>query len=122
MEIFITTAIPAVFGAAVQELLYWYNLRGQLTAQRYQRLIRSSTYWWITGGMILAAGVFATFWFWAPTEPRISLGFGVTFPLFLKEMQRARSQKPTQLGGTEVPDRRPSMSTTPKEDYFTPWH
>jgi len=52
----------AMLGAALQEFVYWYDMRSKLDAAKYQRMMHSKVYWFITVGMMWLSG-FGT-WAW----------------------------------------------------------
>jgi len=81
-----TVMLIASFGAAVQELVTWYNIRNQLESAEYQRLIHSSGYWAITALMVLVAGIGTALWFHGEKHSfRDYLLLGAGFPLVLKK-------------------------------------
>lgn len=49
---FIHVMLPAALGAALQELLYWWQLRFKLTQDKYQTELRSPVYWILVTAMI----------------------------------------------------------------------
>lgn len=97
-----TIAGPAALGAAVQELIYWYNLRHQLDEERYQRLIASKGYWIVVGAFVIGAALSAMVWFAGgeKVSHKESFIFGVGLPLLIKQLGLARGSKVT-LGHRE---------------------
>jgi len=85
-----TAVWPAMLGAAFQELLYWYQLRGQLTSAQNQVLLRSPIYWAITCAMIVASG-FGTAIFYGDRVKAIDglCILGAAFPLIFKKLVNA---------------------------------
>ena len=45
MSQFEMPTLVATFGAVIQEVAYWYELRAKLTAQKYDSLMESKAYW-----------------------------------------------------------------------------
>jgi hypothetical protein len=91
----------AAGGAAIQEILWWHNLRFELEKRKYQKLLSSGPYWGITLAFIASAGVVALAWYAARKDfsPRDVLLFGASLPLLLKAT--AKSRKPEQHLGDE---------------------
>ena len=56
MHALLTVFLPAAFGSALQELLYWYDFRKKLSNKTYQAQLRSVGYWTIIIAMIIATG------------------------------------------------------------------
>jgi len=96
----------AILGSALQELVYWYDLKGKLQQQRYVRLIHSPSYWIITGLMIVGAGLGT--WIWYQGEPTLTLRqyfiTGAAFPLLLKKAASALGAEKLHLGARLGPE------------------
>jgi hypothetical protein len=100
----------ASFGAAMLELIYWYELRNRLENRRYRNLLRSTSYWVIVGAFIIGSGIATWIWYGMEQsgqmsrEPREYFLVGAAFPLLLKRAFGAidSSGKPT-LGANERP-------------------
>jgi hypothetical protein len=77
----------SLFGAVMQELIYWYQLRTKLKQIEYRELITSKAYWLVTALMILVGPVGVIVWFYgnegALTARDYAL-FGAAFPLVFK--------------------------------------
>ncbi len=76
----------ATFGASVQEVVHWYNLRAVLHHKKYQRLLRSKSYWILTLTMALVSGVGS--WLMYGEEMTSTHGqfiLGAAFPLLFKK-------------------------------------
>ena len=85
----------AAFGASLQELLHWYELREKLSAQKYKRLLRSKGYWILVGLMIVASGIaIAIYAQKKDKEPIDLMLLGAAVPvLFKKGVSAAQSRK-----------------------------
>ncbi|NMO21665.1 hypothetical protein HPC49_43860 [Pyxidicoccus fallax] len=74
-------------GSALQELLHWYGLREHLSTPRYKQVIKSASYWIVTGLMIVGSGV--AVWLWFADEGDIParqyLVLGAALPLIFKK-------------------------------------
>jgi hypothetical protein len=89
----------AAFGAAMLELIYWYELRKRLENRRYRKLLRSWAYWFVIGSFVVGSGV-AT-WIWYGMEPAGKMSqdprdyflVGAALPLLLKGAVRALGSK-----------------------------
>jgi hypothetical protein len=96
----------ALVGAAAQELLHWYDLRGKLGFKRLQALCRSSEYWIITTLMILMSPLCC--WLLLgeqSTSKQTAFLAGAAFPLLFKKGVSAFAQKDqTTLGDSSVRD------------------
>lgn len=102
LEVFVARIALGAFGAALQELLYWYVLKTRLQSQRYQALLRSRQYWLITCLMILASGIATSIYFEPSYSPRLwdMVIFGAAFPVLLKQFIKAARAKTITLGDT----------------------
>lgn len=91
--------IAAACGASLQELLYWYDLRQHLKHKRYERLLRSTAYWIVTGLMIALSTVGTWLWFdGATVDARHYLLVGAAFPLLFKSAVPAVAARRVVLG------------------------
>ncbi|MBZ4418804.1 hypothetical protein [Myxococcus sp. RHSTA-1-4] len=74
-------------GSALQELLHWYGLREHLSTPRYKQVIKSVSYWIVTGLMIVGSGVAVWLWFSddADLPARQYLVLGAALPLIFKK-------------------------------------
>jgi hypothetical protein len=97
------TAFIAFFGALLQELAYWYELRSKLHEETLLQITGSGQYWVITLAMILASGIATPIWF-APEipEPRTALLVGAAFPMILKKAIAATIEQAPKLGARTV--------------------
>ena len=96
--------LSASTGAAMQELLYWYEIYKSLDFAKYQSLIRSRPYWMIVAGLVLITGIVALFWFGDEghaSNKRDVFVFGISLPLIVKQLMRARPEQ-IKLGGKGV--------------------
>jgi hypothetical protein len=74
--------LPAAFGASMQELGYWWQLRAKLSIQKYRYQMRSPAYWIIVVLMVVGSAVGTMYWFWTEkTVPRDCMVLGASFPL-----------------------------------------
>ena len=91
----------AATGATLQEAIWWYNLRLQLSNTKYRRLFRSPSYWLVTAAFIALTGVAALFWY--SDQPNVPgkevILLGAAMPLLLK--QGIKTGKPEQHLGAE---------------------
>jgi len=85
----------AFFGAAIQELAYWFEIRDRLEDGRSRLTIG---YWVITVLMILASTIGTLFWFdnHRSSDPRDFIVTAAAFPLIMK---RAVSAVAAARGG-----------------------
>lgn len=85
----------AAFGAAMLELVYWYELRKRLDNRRYRKLLRSRAYWVVVGLFIVGSGLATWVWYGAEQagqmsqDPRDYFLVGAAIPLLLKSAVRA---------------------------------
>jgi hypothetical protein len=88
LVIFSTAAV----GAALQELLYWYDIYKRLEFKKYNRLMNSASYWAIVSAFIVMTGLVAIIWFSGGPQPipRDVFVFGISLPLIIKQVYRAR--------------------------------
>lgn len=88
-----------MFGAVLQELLFWYNLKAKLESAPYRELLTSPAYWGIVLAMIVGSGIASYVWF-APEQqtPRTYLLFGAAFPVLFKKALDAFIPKQARLG------------------------
>lgn len=98
----------ASFGAAMLELIYWYELRKRLENRRYRKLLRSIWYWLIVIAFILGSGLATWIWYgMEPTgrmsrAPREYLLLGAVMPLlFKKAVSTFFSNGTSKLGSDE---------------------
>jgi hypothetical protein len=86
-------AAAAAGGAAIQELVYWYNLRHQLDRPRYRKLIGSTTYWAVVAATLVGTGLVAMLWYYeaSAVSPKEALVFGIGLPLFVKQLAQSRA-------------------------------
>ena len=106
--------LAAILGAALQELVHWYDIRNTLTQKRYVTLLRSPAYWLITALMVLGSSLGT--WIWLDGENqslRTFLITGAAFPLILKKAVSAIRNG--QHLGAEKPS-----TTTVVASYFAP--
>jgi hypothetical protein len=91
--------LPAAFGAAMQELGYWWQLRFKLSVQKYRAQIRSPEYWIIVFIMIGGSAVGTMYWFGTQiTAPKDCMVLGASFPLIFKHAVDIMSHKRPTLG------------------------
>jgi uncharacterized membrane-anchored protein len=62
MQTWVTIILPAAFGAAIQELAYWWQLRHKLSARKYQEQMRSTAYWIVVVAMVIGSGIGTLIW------------------------------------------------------------
>jgi hypothetical protein len=95
-------------GAALQELLYWYDARAKLSLPKYSRLIKSPAYWAITILMAIGSACGCYVWFHGTMNtPATYLIAGAAFPLFLKKAVSAFLAKKVVFGSTSAAESRP---------------
>lgn len=84
-------AMPALVGAALQELLHWYNLRQHLSEAKNERILQSAPYWACTTLVLLLTPVAVHYWY--DNEPSVTsrtlLLSGAAMPVLLKKGIRA---------------------------------
>ena len=89
----------ALLGAAMQELLYWYEIRARLHIAQTAKLLRSPAYWLITILMILVCGIATHFWYLPDAQPlRTYLLTGAALPLLLKQGVKVLTPDKQRLG------------------------
>ena len=90
------------FGALVQEVLWWFNARHSLDAERYRRLVRSPGYWITTLLFVLVAGGVIVVWFMdgPPPSSKTLLLAGAGAPLLIKQGLKALTP-PQHFGHTK---------------------
>ncbi|RWA68842.1 hypothetical protein [Mesorhizobium sp.] len=112
---FYVPALTCLFGAALQELSHWYQLRTKLQTSEYNELIKSNIYWLVTTLMVVVTPVGVLVWFSdsiSNFKPRDFLLFGASFPLVFKSAvaAAAASQSTMKLG--------PKIKTAPIKTYL----
>jgi hypothetical protein len=76
----------ATFGAGLQELVHWYELRNKLDHEEYARLLRSRAYWVVVLLMIVGSGIGTAVWCdGGAYSGRDYMVFGAAFPLLMKK-------------------------------------
>jgi hypothetical protein len=94
--------LSALFGAAIQEVIYWFDLRRNLDNDEYVKLRRSLAYWVVTALMIVGSAIGTAIWFSDETvSPKNAMVFGAAFPLFLKHVVSAAGSR-ARLGTKDV--------------------
>jgi hypothetical protein len=102
----------ASFGALAQEFLHWYNLRTQLSINRYKKVLSSPSYWLMVIGLTVISGVFTWTWFHGDGKEHLLRDYlliGAAFPLILKKAVAA-------FGANKAP--KMGEKTTVLKDYF----
>ncbi len=98
--------LAAGLGAAAQEVLHWYDLRGKLGSERIEALLRSKEYWAITIATILICPPCC--WLLIGPEPvstKTAFLAGAGFPLLFKKGVSAFADKDqTPLGDASFRD------------------
>jgi hypothetical protein len=106
----------AALGSSLQELLHWYELREHLDEARYRKLIRSVSYWVVTGLMVVGSGV--AVWLWFSDTPEVParqyIVLGAALPLLFKKSVEALTAKKETAGGAPGKD----LRTASLRDYF----
>jgi hypothetical protein len=112
------SGLCALFGACVQELGHWYEVRGRVSSVTYLKLMASKAYWVITSAMIICSAVGPVLWKaneLANYTPFDFVIFGAAFPvLFKKAVAGIAENRPRRLGATRGDQ--PSLLWT----YFVP--
>lgn len=89
----------AALGASIQEVVYWYNARGKLAAEKYRTLIKSPAYWLLTLAMVAVSALGTWVWFKNEQQtPRMYMVVGAGFPLLLKQAVSALLSKESKFG------------------------
>jgi hypothetical protein len=99
----VTLAVAALLGAAAQELMWWYEIRHEIDAERYRRLIRSGAYWAVVVATMLLSTGGTLFMNWdrlSVVRHSDFLIFGAAFPLIFKQLvgSAGRRMKTSKLG------------------------
>lgn len=79
--------LAAFFGASLQEIVHWYELRSKLSLKRYKAQLASPAYWIITFTMIAASVCGTILWFandHTSPEPKTVMIMAAAFPMFFK--------------------------------------
>jgi hypothetical protein len=96
----------ALVGAAAQEVLHWYDLRGKLGSKRLRTLFHSTDYWIITLLMIIISPLCC--WFLVggeSTSKQTAFFAGAAFPLVFKKGVSAFAEKDQEtLGNATIKD------------------
>ncbi|MHA7212241.1 hypothetical protein ACX83E_00095 [Burkholderia pseudomallei] len=91
--------LPAALGAAMQETVYWWQLRFKLNQKKYRDQMRSPIYWALVLVMIFGSATGTVFWFGDHAGvARDYLVFGAAFPLIFKHAADAASDARRKLG------------------------
>jgi hypothetical protein len=91
--------LPAAFGAAIQELAYWWELRFKLSSEKYKAQIRSPGYWIVVILMIGGSAIGTMYWFGSQNvTPKDALVLGAAFPLIFKHAVDTASSARRTLG------------------------
>jgi uncharacterized membrane-anchored protein len=95
-----THFLAALLGGILQELVHWYERRGDLSTKEASRLLRSKGYWIVTSLMILGSAFGTIAWLEKEVAyNRTYLLMGAAFPLLLKKAVSAfASNTSTKLG------------------------
>jgi hypothetical protein len=114
----LTSGLCALFGACLQELGHWYEVRGRLTSATYVKLMASKAYWGITFAMVICSAIGPVLWKakeLSNYSPFDFVIFGAAFPvLFKKAVAGIVENKPRHLGKADLDQQ--SMVRT----YFAP--
>lgn len=106
----LSTFLPAAFGSALQELLYWYDSRRKISQKVYQAQLRSPAYWSIIALMIVGTGIAATIWYHGEhPAPKDCMLLGASFPVLFKHVVSA-TERGTRLGTRPIERIRPVWS------------
>ena len=79
----------SLFGALIQELSHWYQMRNRISQEKYKKIISSKAYWYITTLMIISTPFGVILWFYDSLEflrMRDFVIFGAAFPLAFKSI------------------------------------
>jgi len=89
----------ASFGAAIQELMYWFELRYYLGDKKKWEALKSIRYWTVTILMIISSGL-GTWILYDETLTIKSAQFilGAAFPMIFKKLVKQMNSQSTQLG------------------------
>jgi hypothetical protein len=93
----------ALLGASFQEITHWYELRGVLDHQKYQKLLGSSAYWLFTVLMIGAATIGTLLWLVDDPAAKVRdyFVYAAGLPLMLKKvMASARANRSEMVLGS----------------------
>jgi hypothetical protein len=115
-------ALAAFFGAAFQELLYWYGLRRQLAKKSVREILRSPGYWMITVAMIAASPVITVIMHY--DDPHLitlrdALIYGAAAPALFKQALQAAPKPRMRLPKIDARgDRMQKVSGDPRLDSY----
>lgn len=95
----------AIFGALVQELIYWYDARESLAKPKYTAMLSSKVYWAVTIAMVIASGIGTLVW--VNFKPDVYAAkdlfiLGAAFPFIVKKSTAAfrRGRAGSTLGAS----------------------
>jgi hypothetical protein len=75
----------AAFGASLEEVFYWRELRTKLSVAKYKVMLTSRTYWMITVSSIGASAAGSLIWYFGQNPaPKDLMLAGAAFPLLFK--------------------------------------
>lgn len=96
--------LVSALGALLLEVAYWYELRHQLSEDKYNNTLRSFSYWIISALMILLSPMAALIWFDAEEKVALKTYFlmGAAFPHFFKNAISLFLEKKTHLGANHI--------------------
>lgn len=89
MSSYVAPFIASLFGAFLQELSHWYQIRSRISHKRYKQIIYSKSYWIITIIMVVSTPFGVLLWFYDSLDSlkmRDFIMFGAAFPLAFKSI------------------------------------
>lgn len=96
----IEIVLAAAFGSALQELLYWHELRHKLRASKCRETLQSGAYWIVTLLMVIGSGIAVGLVYGSqlPRNPLEYILLGASFPALFKKLVLLKSQQKLNLG------------------------
>jgi hypothetical protein len=86
----------AAFGASLEEVFYWRELRSKLSGAKYKTMLASRTYWIITSLSICASAAGCLIWYFGQhPAPKDLMLAGAAFPLIFKRAVATVSSRRT---------------------------
>ena len=98
--------LSAGLGSVALEVVHWYNLREDLQNEKYQRLVRSPSYWIPTMLMIALGAVAVPGYLGTSLRTDQLFAAGAAFPTTIKKLVGAGlSRRETHLGQAPLESR-----------------
>lgn len=107
MPTIVQVAAPFV-GAALLEATHWYQLREENLTSEYMKMVKSPSYWIITGIFTILAPIAILIFFGDQTAPELLL-YGAAAPTIIKKLISAAGEKSKLTLGVDDEPKAPVM-------------